>query len=225
MLACWPDEGCGIVDTDNVFHACPNIHEAPRQSFRIDPKVWIKHKIKAIIHSHTYDKRRAPLDDPRIPSKADLQGQVATNVEWGIVVTEGENVTEPTWFGDYNHRPQLYEREFIHSAQDCLSFISDWYFQNYNVKLPACPREPDWFETGENFTSTNMESWGFETVNKADIQYGDLVMFQVRSDVPNHLGIYLGGDVVAHHLFGRLSSKDSLSKWGRYAVQFARFKK
>ena len=31
---------------------------------------------------------------------------------------------------------------------------------------------------------------------------------QVLSNVPNHAAIYLGGDVIGHHLYGRLSGRD-----------------
>ena len=48
-----------------------------------------------------------------------------------------------------------------------------------------------------------------------DIQYGDILLMNIESPVPNHAAIYLGENIILHHVTNRLSSRD-VYKWGGY---------
>lgn len=234
MLAVYPEEGCGIVTKDNIFIAYPNISEDKLHSFEISPKALIEHDVRAIIHSHPYDMNAKLEVDPRTPSKADLQGQIDTGVEWGIVVTEGENVTVPFWWGDRGHRPPLMDRDFIHSSQDCLAFMTDWMYKEYKLDLPYFARDYDWFmrytrEDGtehapENHFEEQAKVWKAKDVTDKPRRRGDVVFFQIRSEVVNHCGVMLDENTVVHHLFGHMPVQEPYSVWDKYVVKRYRLK-
>ena len=223
MLTCYPEEGVGIVTQANLFIGVPNIHEEKLDHFAIDPRVMEDYEVKAIIHSHTYDPNDEELirkmDDPRIPSEADMRGQLQTQVEWGIVICEGQHVTEPVWFGDYTHRPPLMDREFIHSIQDCLEFMKDWQYKESGLKLPAHPRKFDWFETGDNHFEDQFEKWGFIDVSEEPQQCGDVTFYRIRANVVNHIGVIVEPNLVTHHLFGRFPVTEPYAVWSKYCTK------
>lgn len=223
MLAKYPEEGCGYVTKDNQFVPMENLAEDKINCFDMNSSILIEvPDIKAIIHSHTYDPNKPPEVDPRTPSKADMQGQIDTNVEWGIVVTEGENVVIPFWFGDKSHRPPLMEREFIHSTQDCFAFMADWMYKEYKVDIPTIPREYDWFLKGENYFDNQYQEWEFEDVTNEKRIRGDVVFYRIRSDVVNHIGVMVDENTVVHHLFGRLPVKEPYEIWAKYVTRKVR---
>lgn len=224
MLSVYPEEGCGYVSSDNVFTPCANVADDRLNTFKINPKELIGVDVKAIIHSHTYDSKKFLDHDPRIPSKQDIIGMINSGVEWGIVITEGENVTQPIWFGDRNHRPDLYDREFIHTAQDCLAFMTDWMYKEYGVDLPYHPRDFDWFEKGENHFEEQYENWGFVDVTDQPRQRGDVTFYKIRARVVNHIGVMLDEHTVGHHLFGKYPSKEPYSKHAKYCTRRIRLK-
>jgi proteasome lid subunit RPN8/RPN11 len=229
MLKVYPEEGCGIVTDDNLFIAYDNIADDKLRSFSIDPMALVENKVKAIIHSHPYDPDKPPTEDPRIPSKADMQGQIDTAVEWGIVITEGENVTIPFWFGDRSHRPSLMDREFIHSSQDCLAFMTDWMYKEYNIDLPYYPRDFDWFldytrddgtkHIPENLLEEQAQAWQAIDITSEPRKRGDVVFYKIRSPVVNHCGVMLDENTVAHHMFGRFPVQEPYAIWDKYVVK------
>lgn len=224
ILSCYPNEGGGIVTTDDIFHPFENIAEDKLTGFEFPPSELAGVDVKCILHSHPYDPNVTQLSDPRIPSKTDLEGQILTDVEWAIVVTEGENVTQPLFWGDHTHRPDLFNREFIHSAQDCLAFMVDWQYKNYGLKLPMFPRHFDWFDEGEDHIEQEHEGWGFVDVTHLPEAKGDVVFYRIQSKVVNHVSVVIEPNQVAHHLFGRFPKSEPAGVWSKYAVKRIRHK-
>jgi cell wall-associated NlpC family hydrolase len=149
-----------------------------------------------------------------------MQGQIDTDVEWAIVVTEGENVTPPTFWGDYDHRPDLFDREFIHNAQDCLAFVSDWYYKEFKIKLGLFPRDFYWFEDGKNHLEEQYKAWGFEVIPDSEPQKkGDIVMYSIQSKVTNHVGVITEPHRVAHHLYNRFPKSEPYEIWSKYITK------
>ena len=54
----------------------------------------------------------------------------------------------------------------------------------------------------------NFMKEGFHPIDISEISYGDGILMQLESPVPNHAAIYLGDGIVLHHVQGRLSSRD-----------------
>jgi len=219
VLECYPNEAGGIVTTDNIFHPIANVSETPLTGFEFHPREMIEKDVKCILHSHPYDPNAAPEDDPRIPSKCDLEGQINTDIEWAIVVTEGENVTPPIFWGDYDHRPDLFNREFIHSVQDCLAFMCDWQYKEYGLKLPMFPRHFDWFQEGEDHMEQQYEGWGFKDVSHLPQEKGDVVFYRIQSQVVNHVAVVAEPNVVVHQLYGRFPKTEPYEVWAKYIVK------
>ena len=54
-----------------------------------------------------------------------------------------------------------------------------------------------------------------KNVAEAIDPYADIILMNIESPVPNHAAIYLGENVILHHVTNRLSSRD-VYKWGGY---------
>jgi proteasome lid subunit RPN8/RPN11 len=218
FLKVFPEEGCGYLK-DGVFFPCDNIAEDKLHSFEIDSSILLLEP-DVILHSHPITGK---LDhDPHSPSEADLAGQIATDVEWGICVTDGEVCEEPMCWGNPDHRPELLDRQFIHNIQDCFTLTQDWFYKTHNIVLPNLARSPFWFETS-NLIEENYTKWGFSEVNFEDILPGDVLVFTVRSNVPNHLGIYLGNGEMLSHWVNRLSGIQTIGIWQKYITKIVRY--
>ena len=54
---------------------------------------------------------------------------------------------------------------------------------------------------------------GFAPVEMSALRPHDVILLRVAAPVPNHAAIYLGDQVMLHHLQGRLSSRDVYGGW------------
>jgi cell wall-associated NlpC family hydrolase len=45
------------------------------------------------------------------------------------------------------------------------------------------------------------------------LQYGDALLMQLGSNLPNHAAIYIDDQQILHHIQGRLSSRDVLGSY------------
>ncbi|MGH6646207.1 C40 family peptidase [Aquabacterium sp.] len=222
FIKCWPNEGVGYLK-DGQFFPLENIAEDPANSFEVDPSFLLEEP-DALLHSHCTGVTKQ-IDDPHIPSYQDLLGQQHTAIEWGICVTDGEICEEPICWGNPNNRPPLLDRTFIFNVQDCLALMQDWYYQEHAIVLPTQPRTPHWYDEGQNYFEDLYQDWGFEKVSLDELQRGDLLFYQVRSPVVNHIGIYMGDNEVLSHWFGRVSCIEGVGKWASHIKFAARYTK
>lgn len=215
----YPRESCGVVVND-VYYPCKNVHKDPEKSFRIDPRTYAKFArmgdIQAIIHSHP--------DGPFFPSKADMEGQIATDVPWGIIYSAHDSASRPLMWGDGVEKAPLIGRMFIHGIQDCYSLIRDYYQMELGIELMEAPREDNWWENDENMYLDNFVRAGFERV--MDLQPHDVILMNIRSPVPNHGAVYTGGDTILHHLAGRTSDMEEggVMRWHKFIQGYYRHK-
>jgi proteasome lid subunit RPN8/RPN11 len=215
-----PEEAAGYLK-DGVFFPLDNIaSEDRRHNFEVDPS-FLLNEPDALLHSHTTGYEIQTID-PRSPSETDLRSQIATAIEWGICVTDGETCEDPLYWGNPKNRPPLLGRDFIFNIQDCLCLCQDWFYSEYGLELPSEPRTPFWNEEGKNYMEDLYTSWGFQKVELSDIRHGDVLFYKVRSPVVNHLGIYLGNNEVISHWYGRVSCIESFGKWADWIVFAAR---
>lgn len=225
ILSCYPEEACGFVH-NNIFYPEINVAADKTKDFKISYHKYDTFQQKggqlAVLHSHISDKSYCWYDR-RTPSKKDMETQLLLNIPWAIVETEGENVSEPLWFG-MKDRPDYEGREFIHSVQDCLVLTLDFMNQEFGLNLKNCPREVDWF-MHEPLIDQNIEPWGFARLQPGQKpRYGDVILMKIRTDFINHLGIYIEEDKMLHHLINRLSYYDSITAWDRNICGYARHK-
>jgi len=204
----FPREACGLLirlgDTLRYI-ACRNMSEDNDQ-FILDPRDYAACEragvIEAVVHSH-------PNSGPE-PSQADRVACEASGLQWHIY-----SMPEKEWgfCQPHGYEAPLYGRVWVHGVLDCYSFIRDWYKAQRGIELPDFDRREQWWKKGENIYVENFEKAGFRRITKGGPQPGDVLLMQILSDVPNHGAIYLEGDIIAHHLYNRLSTEEI---WGGY---------
>lgn len=246
----YPKESCGIVVGDQYLPAINQAKpieehvEGDRDcncqlcSFVVDPNFYIdaekKGEVRAVLHSHP----KGPL----FPSQADMEGQVATNVPWGIIALDEENgvyrTGEPLLWGDQLPIQPLIGRLFMHGVSDCYSLVRDtfrlgkdelraqeisdcWPFDP--IVLPEVPRDDGWWEGDQDLYTDGLKLHGFKPIEASEARPGDGFLAKIRSEKYNHAGLLVDDNLIIHHLPNRLSRREPSGIWGRAAALWVRY--
>lgn len=215
---CYPNEACGLVigtGKKAQFLPCENAAEQPNLHFLISHIDYARAEdageILSIWHSHP--------DGSTEPSEADLAGCEASELPWLISAlrkTDGEFVhdelrlVQPSGFQvDYVGRP------YIFGTFDCYSLVADYYRQEFNIHLPGFSglRIDQWWRKGHDVIGDNWKSQNFVSVQDGVFEAGDVIGLAMNSDVVNHVAIYVGGDIILHHLVNRLSRRETFGPY------------
>jgi len=225
VLKQFPKEACGFV-IDNMFVKCENISDEPEDNFTISrektTEAFLTGNLQAVLHSHPVPLGTEPTrHDVRAPSKTDMETQEEMDIPWGIVTTEGENVTDILWFG-CEKTPKLKGRTFIPNVFDCYTLVIDYYKINHNIEIRNYPREPEWEDYDPKMYDNNWIKEDFVKLERWDeIQPNDVLMFKVgRSTYVNHAAIMLDGVKFLHHLYGKLSCEETLNDQWRLRLAY-----
>ncbi|WP_306168829.1 NlpC/P60 family protein [Halomonas sp. MMSF_3323] len=221
-LAAYPNEAVWLI-TDHGCRQVANVADAPRTTFAIakrDMAAATAQGLRAIVHSHP--------DYPDCPSEADMRGQIASGVPWGIVATDGNATTPVRWWGG-GDRPELIGRGFVHGVTDCYALIRDYYAMELGIDLPEFPRSWEWWLKGQDLYRQGFEQAGFRVIEADKAMPGDMWFAQLRSDVPNHGGVLVENGLCLHHPSGRhpvdptrLSRRDPAARWLPYITHWLR---
>lgn len=221
VLACYPQEAVGYVE-NGIFFPLENVHPDPVNCFALCEKdsFMLLQKKYYLLHSHTMTSFK---DDPRIPSEEDMKGQQATNMPWGIVHCDGENVSDILWLEKENIVQELLDREYKANITDCFTLARDFYRANFNIDFGTHPRPADWEEWNPHYINNTYDKLGFKEIkSEMPLQFGDILLFRIGSNYINHIGIFIEKDKFLHHLYQRKSSYDSIDKWQRQLVKIIR---
>ncbi len=220
----YPKESCGVV-VGGVYKAVRNIASDPLTSFKISRSVVKKYgdDIQAIIHSHP--------DGNYYPSEADMSGQIASGVPWGIVHVSRGVARDPFYWGDGLPEKPLKGRVFQHGVTDCYSLIRDYFKQRRNIVLDEFPREWEWWLTpGFDLYESNFQEQNFRVVEPSEVKEGDCFLAQIRSKVINHAGVYVGRGLILHQLGDRSGYSESfpsceqpINIWQKYIRCWVRY--
>jgi proteasome lid subunit RPN8/RPN11 len=200
----FPQESVGLVAVvkgRRRYFPCRNMAETPDEHFVLDPADYVaveeKGEIVAVIHSH-------PKTNPA-PSQADRVACEKSGLPWHIVnpQTEQWGYCEPDGF----ELPYV-GREFVFGVVDCYTLCRDWYNRELGLNLRDYDRRDRFWLKGENLYLDNFASEGFYPIPLEELQYGDAILMQLESPLPNHAAVYLGDQLILHHMQGRLSSRD-----------------
>jgi proteasome lid subunit RPN8/RPN11 len=201
-----PRECCGLIvrqhDVEHpVYIACSNAaHRA--EDFVIDPRDYVRAEdtgdVIGIAHSHVYM--------PPAPTPADLTGIERTQLPWLIVnhPLGTWTVTRPS-----GYRAPLSGRRFVHGVHDCYGLVRDYYAEQ-GIALHDYPRTFGWWNEpeGPDLYRENFEREGFVEVPRATLREHDLILMRIRALRDNHMAVYLGGNVILHHLVAQLSRRE-----------------
>jgi proteasome lid subunit RPN8/RPN11 len=195
----FPRESCGLVVGDHYF-PCRNMADNT-DHFIIHPDDYADADrlgdITAIIHSHPN-----ALPDP---SQADRVACEATGLPWHIVSWPS---AKWAYLEPQGYVAPLIGRIWAHGVIDCYSLIRDWYRLERGVVLPDFDRTDNWWKTGSNLYADNFAKAGFVRLIDVAPEPGDVLLMQILANVVNHGAIYLGNDIILHHLHSRLSGRD-----------------
>jgi proteasome lid subunit RPN8/RPN11 len=198
----YPHECCGFVlvsaaGKERVIR-CVNSHSDPKNYVRVSAeeqaRVELLGEKLAFYHSHP--------DVAATVTDADKASCEAMDLPWVVYA-------HPLGLWDY-YSPEgwqapLVGRTFVHGVHDCYSAVRDHYSQVCGINLLDFEREDDWWRHGQNLYLDNVTKAGFVQVQ--DLKKNDVILIQVSSDVVNHAAVYLGENIILHHVYGRLSCR------------------
>lgn len=226
----FPEEACGLivaVGKKAQFVACRNIASEPLTRFQIDPADYARAEdmgeVLAIWHSHT--------DGNPNPSDADKAGAEITELPWLIsAVVKGDTAFHHV--GPILHEPDGFEmpyleRPYVFGIFDCYGLVRDYYLREFNIKLGTYPElhVEQWWKKGMDIFGDNFKAEGFVAVEDDTWEEGDVLLFSVDSEVPNHVAIYVTGDIILHHAINRLSRRETCgSFWSSHMTHHLRHK-
>lgn len=232
-IAAYPHESCGLIVKDRYI-PCTNVAADKEKTFQISDAEIVKllgegRAYDAVIHSHP--------NGPAYPSKDDMEQQIASGVPWGIVVTNGEDALDPIFWGDTLPIAPLIGREFRHGVADCYSLVRDafrlgkekmaeqdmpeWPFDP--IVMPEVARDDEWWKGEDDLYTAYFEKEGWVPIQREEVRPGDGFLMKVRSDKLNHAGLYVGNNLILHHLPTRLSRREPAGIWARSADLWLRF--
>ena len=205
----YPHEACGLVVVikgRERYWPCENLTKELEQ-FYLSPDDYAKAddagEIIAVVHSH-------PTTKP-IPSESDLISLEATELPWYIVSTQTGEWSDAIYPTGY--KAPLIGRRWHWNVSDCWTLVRDWCLENgLQVRDFNRPATPELFEQEPLFESS-FEAAGFHKVPREEIQYGDGVLMAIGSKKLNHVGVYIGDQLLLHHARRRLSSRDLYGGW------------
>lgn len=224
----FPNEAVGAVTAEGYL-PLDNLSKTPTETFncggQIDSMV-VDGRLLALIHSHPFPNHSSA------PSEVDIGQQIAMDVPWGIVPTDGQVCLPVYFWGDQIEPPAMIGRDFRYGPSgtdgkgDCAALVRDWYRTQWKVRLPEWPRAKDCWLNKPDLYRSNLAASGFVRINggltMVEPLPGDVLLMQIRSRTPNHVAIYLGGGRILHHLEGRLSREESLNRWSEFVTDWFR---
>lgn len=229
-LAQHPREALGYLRADGCYVELDNVSpDAERSAYAPTGQLAAllsSGQLRALCHSHP--------GGPDCPSENDMRAQEELEVPFAIVSTNGQACTQPFAWGDQlMDEGEILGRSFRHGVDDCYALIRRWWRRERGVLLPDYARNWEWWLDGTSGEKDLYRRYfgeaGFEEADRRDPREGDVWLAAIRSNVPNHAGVYLEGGLALHHPSSglphdpmRLSKRDPVARWSPYITHWLR---
>lgn len=226
----YPNECLGYVDARGAYHSLLNAAPDPQKHALADRHVLrqllIAGQLRALCHSHP--------GGPDCPSEADGGAQIELEVPFIITSTNGQATTQPFAFGDQlRDDAPLVGRGFRHYVNDCYDLIRVAWWRDRGELLPQYPRNWEWWledtPGGKDLYRRFFADAGFYRIDASEVRPGDAWLASIRSEVPNHAGLFLDGGLALHHPSSglphdpqRLSKRESIARWAPWITHWLR---
>jgi proteasome lid subunit RPN8/RPN11 len=226
----YPAECLGYIDGRGAYQRLVNVAAEPKLSALANRRVLAAlirtGDLRALCHSHP--------GGPDCPSEQDMRSQIEMCVPFVIVSTNGQATEIPFAWGDELRDDEPYVgRSFRHAVTDCYALIRLWYLREAGVDLPDYPRSWEWWKAetpgDKDLYRRYFADAGFVEIDARSVRHGDVWLAAIRSDVPNHAGVYLDGGLALHHPSsglpsdpGHLSKRDSIARWTPWITHWVR---
>jgi proteasome lid subunit RPN8/RPN11 len=215
----FPRESCGVVIEvagRAKYWPCDNLSNAT-SCFMLSPHDYAAAsdigEVVAVVHSHP--------QMPSTPSAIDVQACEASGLPWHIVsVPEGRwSYLEPRGCTE-----DLIGRQWVHAVSDCYTLVRDWYRISASIYLGDYSRQELWWEKGDDLYLQHFADEGFIEIKLEQLRPGDAILMRSGSKVTNHAAIYLGDNVILHHVQNRLSGREMFDEsWRRRTTHCLRY--
>ena len=213
----YPNESCGVI-TENKYIPCENVAIDKKNNFKITDRyilnLLINKKLQVIIHSHVDEiDSHGNKTDYGHASSDDMKRQLSHKTPYGVVHLNSDGAFMKIFFwGDELPVQSLKGRPFIHGVYDCYGTVRDYYRSILNITLPQYPRSFGWWNFKENSSLLldYVKDAGFYEVPLNKVEKHDVIFMTVMSHTVNHCAVYIGGGLILHHLYKRLSGEQPI---------------
>jgi cell wall-associated NlpC family hydrolase len=118
-------------------------------------------------------------------------------------------------FGDGLAVPNYLGRTYLSGVRDCWTLVRDWYSIERGKVLENLPRDSDWHKSGDTqlMSPEIIARNGLVIVDKSALKIGDILVMRLGSKVPNHVALYIGNNLIMHHLEHKVSHREVCGRW------------
>lgn len=209
----YPEEACGfILKTGDEFSFSPQENitvNDKKTNFTISTnalsQVFEEGTLYALLHSHT-----TYLTDF---STTDRTFQAKMGIPWVLIDITSPKRPNVKWLTREKEVLPLYGRKFLFGVYDCFTFVRDWYKEEFDIELNDYQRVDNFAKRGFEPYLDNYKREGFLEVPFNMLSYGDVLLLKLDDNAVSHAAVYVGDNLIAHHLTGRLSKKDFLGSY------------
>jgi proteasome lid subunit RPN8/RPN11 len=228
-IKAYPKEACGLLYAKGkkaIPVECRNDALEPEHNFLINGDDYVATmnlgEIVGCWHTHCNTNAK--------PSDADRQGCENTEVTWFIGAVNKDEKGEFTFEGIETITPEgfmmpLIGRPYVYGTFDCYTLLRDYYKTEMGIDLGDFLRGENPWDAAENFFLTKGEEMGFVPTGGTP-EKGDVFLLQCGKKI-DHICIYIGDDMILHHMRDRLSRRDIYggSYWQERTIYHMRYNK
>ncbi len=204
-----PEEVCGFICLDQrgpFLFPCRNVARTPTEEFSVDPQDHIRAlgagQLLGVYHSH-------PVAASFSPEDLDFAAETALPHYLYSVPDDKWSEYLPA-----TYEPPLEGLNWALGFQDCYSLPRAYYRQHFQHYLSDYDRDESFCHEEQQVIMNSFEKEGFVKVPAGELQQHDIMLFRSEKVLPQHFGVYVGGNQFLHHPRNGLSCREMLTdRW------------